>query len=115
MKNIVGAARHTIESDTRRFQTETETLFEARLNSTRRWLTVSPWLIAGMALMGIASMMAASFFWTVYLTRSELTELGLTRIERPEGTWLILDPSLTRLRTCTMGDRHVTCIQIRED
>ena len=60
-------------------------------------------------------MMAASFFWTVHLTRSELTELGLTRIERPEGTWLILDPSKTRLRTCKMGDRHVTCIRIEED
>jgi hypothetical protein len=60
-------------------------------------------------------MMAASFFWTVHLTRSELKELGLTRIERPEGTWLILDPSKTRLRTCTMGERRVTCIRIEED
>ncbi|WP_069301506.1 hypothetical protein [Neptunicoccus sediminis] len=108
LKNIVGAAQHTIVSDTRRFQTETESLFETRLSSIRLWLTISPWLIAGMVLTGIASMMAASFFWTVHLSRSELTEMGLTRIERPEGTWLILDPSKTRLRTCTMGERHVT-------
>ncbi|WP_170443622.1 hypothetical protein [Ruegeria arenilitoris] len=60
-------------------------------------------------------MMAASFFWTVHLTRSQLTELGLTRIERPEGTWLILDPSKTRLRTCTMGGQQVTCIRIERD
>ena len=115
LKNIVGAAQHTITSDTRRFQTETANLFETRLKSIRLWLTISPWLIAAMVLTGIASMMAASFFWTVHLTRSELTEMGLTRIERPEGTWLILDPSNTRLRTCTMGGQHVTCIRIEED
>lgn len=115
LKNIVGAAQHIIASDTRRFQTETETLFETRLRSIRLWLTISPWLIAGMVLTGIALMMAASFFWTLHLTRSELTELGLTRIERSEGTWLILDPSKTRLRTCTMGGQSVTCIRIEED
>ena len=115
LKNIVGAAQHTIASDTRRFQTETASMFETRLRSIRLWLTISPWLIAGMVLMGIASMMAASFFWTVHLTRSELTEMGLTRIERPEGAWLILDPSKTRLRTCTMGGQSVTCIRIEED
>ena len=115
LKNIVGAVRHTIASDTRRFQTETASLFETRLRSIRLWLTISPWLIAGMVLTGIASMMAASFFWTVHLTRTELTEMGLTRIERPEATWLILDPSKARLRTCTMDGRHVTCIRIEED
>ena len=107
--------RPEMKRHTRRFQTETASLFETRLRSIRLWLTISPWLIAAMVLTGIASMMAASFFWTVHLTRSELTELGLTRIERPEGAWLILDPSKTRLRTCTMGGRHVTCIQIEED
>ncbi|WP_299293994.1 hypothetical protein [uncultured Tateyamaria sp.] len=86
LKNIVGAAQHTIASDTRRFQTETASLFETRLRSIRHWLTISPWLIVAKVLTGIASMMAASFFWTVHLTRSELTEMGLTRIERPEGT-----------------------------
>lgn len=115
LKNIVGAAQHTIASDTRRFQSETASMFETRLRSIRLWLTISPWLIAAIVLMGIALMMAASFFWTVHLTRSELTEMGLTRIDRPEGIWLILDPSKTRLRTCTMGGQHVTCIRIEED
>ena len=68
LKNIVGAAQHTIASDTRRFQTETASLFETQLRSIRLWLTISPWLIAGMVLTGIALMMAASFFWTVHLT-----------------------------------------------
>lgn len=115
LKNIVGAAQHTIGSDTRRFQSDTASLFETRLRSIRLWLTISPWLIAGMVLTGIVLMMAASFFWTAHVARSELTEMGLTRIERPEGTWLILDPSKTRLRTCTMGGRQVTCIRIEED
>lgn len=69
----------------------------------------------GLITVWIASMMAASWFWSVFLTRSELTEQGLTRIERPEGTWLILDPSKTRLRTCTLGGQTVTCIRITED
>ncbi|KNG93454.1 hypothetical protein, partial [Pseudaestuariivita atlantica] len=108
LKNIVGAAQRTIASDTRRFQAETASLFETRLNSIRLWLTISPWLITGIVLTGSASMMAASYFWTVHLTRSELTELGLTRIERPEGTWLILDPSKTRLiPTCAKPDSRL--------
>ena len=115
LRNTVGAAQHTIASDTHRFQTETETLLETRLSLIRHWLTISPWLVAGMVLTGIASMMVASFFWTVHLTRSELTELGLTRIERPEGTWLILHPSKIRLRTCTMGGQTVTCRRITEN
>ena len=36
------------------------------------------------------------------------------RNAQPKGTWLILDPSKTRLRTCTMGGRQVTCIRIEE-
>lgn len=104
-----------IASDTRRFQTETASMFETRLRSIRRWLTISPWLIAAMVLTGTASMMAASWLWTVHLTRLELTELGLTRIERPQGTWLILGPSKTRLRTCIMGGQNVTCRRVMED
>ena len=46
LKNIVGAAQHTIASDTRRFHTETARMFETRLRSIRLWLTISPWLIA---------------------------------------------------------------------
>ena len=60
-------------------------------------------------------MMVASWLWTVQLTRSELTELGLTRIDREDGAWLVLDPIKTRLRTCTLGGRSVACIKIEED
>ena len=59
--------------------------------------------------------MAASWLWTVQLTRSELTELGLTRTDKEDATWLVLDPTKTRLRTCTIGGRSVTCLKIEED
>lgn len=49
-KNIVGAAQHTIASDTRRYQTETARMFETWPSSIRRWLRISPWLIAAMVL-----------------------------------------------------------------
>jgi hypothetical protein len=79
---IASDARRTIESDTRHFLNENRNLFETRTEQIRRWLTISPWVISGLIVTGIASMMAASWFWTVMLTRSELTELGLTRIDR---------------------------------
>ena len=63
----------------------------------------------------IVSMMAASVLWTLMLASSEMTELGLTRIDREDGTWLVLDPTKTRLRTCTLGGRSVTCIKIEEE
>ena len=104
LNSIATNAQRTIEIDTRTF-----------LRQNKSWLTISPWLITGTFLAGIVSMMAASWLWTVQLTRSELTELGLTRIDREDGTWLVLDPTKTRLRTCTLGGRSVTCIKIEED
>ena len=114
LKNIVGAAQHTIASDTHRFQTETASLFETRLRSIRLWLTISPWLISGLIVTGIASMMAASWLWTVLLTRSEMAELGLRRIDQGEQTWLTLDPARTELKTCTLAGTPVICIKIEE-
>lgn len=104
LKAIAINAQRAIEIDTRTF-----------LRQNKSWLTISPWLITGTFLAGIALMMVASWLWTVQLTRSELTEVSLTRIDREDGTWLVLDPTKTRLRTCTMGGRSVTCIKIEED
>jgi hypothetical protein len=101
---IATNAQRTIEIDTRSF-----------LRQNKSWLTISPWLITGTLLVGIVSMMAASLLWTLMLASSEMTELGLTRIDREDGTWLVLDPTKTRLRTCTLGGRSVTCIKIEED
>ncbi|SLN38943.1 hypothetical protein PEL8287_01905 [Roseovarius litorisediminis] len=104
LNSIATNAQRTIEIDTRTF-----------LQQNKSWLTISPWLITGTFLVGIVSMMAASLLWTLMLTSSELTDLGLTRIDREDGIWLVLDPTKTRLRTCTLGGRSVTCIKIEED
>ena len=104
LNTIATNAQRTIEIDTRTF-----------LRQNKSWLTISPWLITGTFLVGIVSMMAASLLWTLMLTSSELTDLGLTRIDRADGTWLVLDPNKTRLRTCTLGGRSVTCIKIEEE
>ena len=102
--SIATIAQRTIETDARSF-----------LRQNKSWLTISPWLITGTFLAGIVSMMAASLLWTLMLARSEMTDLGLTRIDREDGTWLVLDPTKTRLRTCTLGGRSVTCIKIEEN
>ena len=104
LNSIATIAQRTIESDTRTF-----------LRQNKSWLTISPWLITGTFLAGIVSMMAASLLWTLMLASSELTDLGLTRIDREDGTWLVLDPTKTRLRICTLGGRSVTCIKIEEN
>jgi len=114
LTGIASDARRTIESDTRRFLNENRNLFETRTEQIRRWLKISPWVISGLIVTGIASMMAASWFWTALLTRSELTELGLTRIEQGEQTWLTLDPARTELKTCTLAGTPVICIKIEE-
>ena len=104
VNSIATNAQRTNEADTRTF-----------LRQNKSWLTISPWLITGTFLVGIVSMMAASLLWTLMLASSEMTELGLTRIDREDGTWLVLDPTKTQLRTCTLGGKSVTCIKIEED
>lgn len=104
LNSIATNAQRTIEIDTRTF-----------LRQNKSWLTISPWLITGTFLAGIVLMMAASLLWTLMLASSEMTELGLTRIDREDGTWLVLDPTKTRLRTCKLGGRSVTCIKIEEN
>ncbi|MEP3785077.1 hypothetical protein [Ascidiaceihabitans sp.] len=49
--------------------------------------------MSGMALIWAANVkgLAASFLWTLMLANSEMTDLGLTRINREYGTWLVLD------------------------
>ena len=111
---IASDAQRTIESDTRHFLNANRSLFETRTEQIRRWLTISPWVILGLIATGIASMMAASWFWAVLLTRSEMMELGLTRIDQGEQTWLTLDPDRTELKTCTLAGTPVICIKIEE-
>lgn len=114
LNSIASDARRTIEIDTRTFLQQNKSWFETRTQEIRRWLTISPWLIMGMFLAGIASMMAASFLWTQMLSRSEMTELGLTRIDQDGQIWLVMDPQLTALKNCTMAGTPVLCIEIKE-
>lgn len=115
LNSIATNAQRTIEIDTRTFLQQNKSWLETRTWEIKTWLTISPWLITGIIVMGIAPMMAASLLWTQMLASSELTELGLTRIDREDGTWLVLDPTKTRLWTCTLSGRSVTCIKIEED
>ena len=114
LTDIASDARRTIENDTRHFLNENRSLFETRTEQIRRWLTISPYVISGLIVTGIASMMAASWFWTAVLARSEMAELGLTRIDQGEQTWLTLDPDRTELKTCTLAGTPVICIKIEE-
>ena len=86
LNDIATNAQRTIEIDTRTF-----------LRQNKSWLTISPWLITGTFLAGIVSMMAASLIWAQMLASSEMTGLGLTRIDRQDETWLVLDPTKTCL------------------
>ena len=114
LTGIANDARRTIENDTRHFLNENRSLFETRTEQIRRWLKISPWVISGLIVTGIASMMVASWLWTAMLTRSEMAELGLTRFDQGEQTWLTLDPAKTELKTCTLAGTPVICIKIEE-
>ncbi|WP_254682163.1 hypothetical protein [Phaeobacter inhibens] len=48
------------------------------------------------------------------ITRPEMTALGLTRIEQAGKTWVTLDPDRTELKTCTMAQTPIICIEIKE-
>ena len=111
---IANDARRTIESDTRRFLNENRSLFETRTEQIRRWLTISPWVISGLMVMGIGSMIVVSWLWTVLLARSELAELGLIRIEQAGQTWLMLNPDSVALSRCTLAGTTTYCIKIME-
>ena len=114
LTGIASDALRTIENDTRHFLNENRSLFETRTEQIRRWLTISPWVISGLIVTGTASMMAASWLWTALLTRLEMAELGLTRVDLGEETWLTLDPDRTKLKTCTLAGTPVICIKIEE-
>ena len=113
-QTMLNDAQNTMKNDTAHFLFHNRNLFEERIEQIRTWLTFSPWIIAGMVGAGIALMMVASWFWVGIMTRSELNELGLMRINQAGQTWVILDPNLTELETCTMVDRPVICIAIKE-
>ena len=114
LNSIATNALHTIETDIRFFLSDSRSELERRSETIRRWLTISPWVIVGMVSAWIATVLIASWFWTVFITRSEITRLGLTRIEQSGQTWVTLDPNRTELKTCTMAQTPIICIEIKE-
>ena len=49
------------------------------------------------------------------LSKSELTRLGLQRIDQGGMTYLLTDPARASIQTCAISDqRSVLCIQISE-
>ena len=112
--SIATSALHTIETDIRFFLSDSRSELERRSETIRRWLTISPWAIVAMVSAGIATVLMAGWFWTALTTRSELTELGLTRIEQAGQTWVTMDPDRTELKTCTLAQTPIICIEIKE-
>ena len=112
--SIATSALHTIETDIRFFLSDSKSVLERRSETIRRWLTISPWVIVGVVSAWIATVLIASWFWTGLITRSEMTRLGLTRIEQAGQTWVTLDPDRTELKTCTLAQRPIICIELKE-
>jgi hypothetical protein len=110
---IATSALNTIETDIRHFLSDSRSELRRRSEIIRRWLTISPWVIAGLIMAWIVSTMVVSWLWMVFLTRFEMTELGLTRIEQAGQIWLTLDPEQTELKTCTIAGTPIICIEIR--
>lgn len=112
--SIATSALHTIETDIRFFLSDSKSELERRSETIRRWLTISPWVVVGMVSIWISTVLLASWFWTGLMARSELKELGLTRIELSGQTWVTLDPNRTELKTCTVAGTPIICIEIKE-
>ena len=111
---IATSALHTIKTDIQYFLSDSRSELQSRSATIRRWLTISPWVIVGMITAWIASTMAVSWLWMTLLTPLPLSDLGITRIDRAERSWLILDPDRTELKTCTLAGTPVICIEIEE-
>ncbi len=114
MINIARSAQNTIETDTRQFVEQNRNWLQDLTRQTKDCVTTSPWLILWIALAGIAMMMVASMFWAAIMTRSEIEQMGLSRIVRDNHTWLIMDPYRTELQTCTLANAPVMCLKIKE-
>jgi hypothetical protein len=114
MTSIAQSAQTIIESDTQLFVERNRNWFKELTLQAEDCVTMSPWMILWIIVSGIAMLMLASLFWTAFMTRSEIAEMGLTRITRDNHTWLIMDPDRTELQTCMLAKAPVMCLKIRE-
>ena len=80
-----------------------------------RWLTLAPVILLVTATAAITALLVLSWFWNAMLSKSELTHLGLQRIDQGGTTYLLTDPARASVQTCAMSDqKSVLCIQIKE-
>jgi hypothetical protein len=84
-------------------------------NRITLWMTLAPVILLATATAAITTLLVLSWFWSVMLSKSELTRLGLQRIDQGGMTYLLTDPARASIQTCAISDqRSVLCIQIRE-
>ncbi|MBW3241437.1 hypothetical protein KUV57_01850 [Epibacterium sp. DP7N7-1] len=114
MISIAQSAQTTIETGTQRLVEQNRNWLKELTSQAKDCVTISPWMILWIAVAGITMMMLASLFWTAFMTRSEIEEMGLTRITRDAHTWLIMDPDRTELQICTLARAPVMCVKIRK-
>ena len=112
---IATHARNTIEADTRMFLRATSGTVQSFQHRITLWMTLAPVILLATATAAITTLLVLSWFWSVMLSKSELTRLGLQRIDQGGMTYLPTDPARASIQTCAISDqRSVLCIQIRE-
>lgn len=112
---IATHARDTIEADTRMFLHATSGTMQSFQHRITRWITLAPAILLATATAAITALLVLSWFWSAMLSKSELTRLGLQRIDQGGTTYLLTDPARSSIQTCAISDqRSVLCIQIKE-
>lgn len=112
---IATHARDTMAADTRTFLHATSATMQSFQNRITRWLALAPVILLSTAAAAITALVVLSWFWSAMLSKSELTRLGLQRIDLGGMTYLLTDPERASIQTCAVSDqRSVLCIQIME-
>lgn len=84
-------------------------------NQLTRWLTLAPVILLATAAAAITALLVLSWLWRAMLSKSELTRLGLQRIDQGGTTYLLTDSARASIQTGAISDRRsVLCIQISE-
>lgn len=111
---IATHARDTIEADTRMFLHATSGTMQSFQRRITRWMTLAPVILLATATAAMTTLLVLSWFWNVMLSKSELTRLGLQRIDQGGTTYLLTNPERASIQTCAISDQgSVLCIQIK--
>jgi uncharacterized protein (DUF1778 family) len=112
---IATHALDTIEADTRMFLHATSGTMQSFQHQITRWLTLAPVILLSTAAAAITALLVLSWFWSAMLLKSELTRLGLQRIDLGGTTYLLTSPEWASIKRCAISDqRSALCIQIKE-